>query len=151
MKKSISGKSALTGNGVLLLYYALGILTFVFIFTILIAALGALISRSAAKKEGVVFVINHCTWIFRSIWVFILLLLISVGGSVYFIGDEILKVPDTSNINNFGELWSDPVLRTAVQYTASFALIVGVLCIWFLYRMLRGGFTLLMSRPPVKS
>ncbi len=147
MSASLGGKSALTSNGTLLIYYVCGLLTFVFGFPIFIAAIGALLSRSAAHKEGAPFVVQHCTWIFRSIWVFLLMLILVVGGGIHFIGNEITSLPDTSNIQNFSQLWEDPELREALQYATVFALTIILVAIWFLYRMLRGGFKLLISSP----
>ncbi len=147
MSASLGGKSALTGNGTLLIYYVCGLLTFVFVFPIFIAAIGALVSRSAAHKEGAPFVVQHCTWIFRSIWVFILMLGVVIGGGVIFMGNEFPTIPDTSHIDNFSELWSDPILQDALQYTLGFVFGVIIIVGWFLYRMLCGAFKLLCSTP----
>ncbi len=147
MSASLGGKSALTGNGTLLIYYGCALMTFLFIFPIFIAAIGAVVSRSAAYKEGAPFVVQHCTWIFRSIWVFALLFGSLVLGGIIFMGNEIVNIPDTSHITEFAQLWDNPALREAVQYTFGFVLAVFIVCGWFIYRMLSGAFKLLCSTP----
>ncbi len=147
MSASLGGKSALTGNGTLLIYYLCGLMTFVFIFPIFIAAIGALVSRSAAYKEGAPFVVQHCTWIFRSIWVFTLLLGVTFLGGIIFLGSEIPTIPDTSHIKEFAQLWDDPALREALQYTLGYVFVFASVSVWFLYRMLSGAFKLLCSTP----
>ncbi len=151
MNQYSGGKSALTSNGTLLLYYLCGLLFFFTGISLLIAAIGALASRSAAKKEGVPFVVQHCTWIFRSIWLFVFLACMLGGGGVYFMGDAFVQLPDTTHITNFEQLWSDATLRFAVQYTVTFLCLSTFLVLWFIYRMLRGGFKLLQFSTPVRS
>ncbi len=150
MNQYSGGKSALTSNGTLLIYYICGLLSFFTGFTLLIAAIGAVLSRSAARKEGVPFVIQHCTWIFRSIWVFVLLVGFMGGGALYFMGGEFAQLPDTSSITSFTQLWSDPTLRLAVQYATAIVVLGASIVVWFVYRMLRGGLMLLHFSPPAR-
>ncbi len=151
MNKSVSGKSALTSSGTLLFYYACGLLTFVLGFPVLIAAVGALLSRSAAKKEGVLLVRQHCTWIFRSIYMSLALLITVTFYTLVILGVAFPTFPEVSHIQTFSEIWENPDLRRAVQYSAAFVLAITGVLVWFLYRMLRGGYTLLLLRAPKKA
>ncbi len=148
MNKHVSGKSALTSSGTLLFYYACGIMTFVLGFPVVIAAIGAVLSRSAAKKEGVSLVTQHCTWIFRSTYVAFLLLLLIGGAGLLIMGESFATLPDTSHIQSFNDIWQNLELRKAVQYSAAYVLAIVIVLCWFLYRMLRGGCTLLLLRAP---
>ncbi len=150
MNRGQGGKSILTSNNTLLLYYVCGLMTLVTGFTFFVAVVGALVSRSVAHKEGAPLVIQHCTWIFRSLWVGALLF----GGlfvtAVHLMGTHFVHVPDTSHIASFEQLWTDPILREAVQYSLLFLGLGGLVLLWFVYRMLRGMFMLIQSCPPVR-
>ncbi len=148
MSKASGGKSALTSNTTLLLYYICAFLALFTGFTILVAAVGALVSRSVAHKEAAVFTIKHCTWLFRTIWVFSLLALLLGGAAMYVVGAQFTFLPDTSHITSFAELWGDPVLRSAVQYTAVWCLLGIILVLWYVYRLLRGAIMLLCYTLP---
>ncbi len=123
-------------------------MTFVLGFTICIAAIGALLSRSAAKKEGVSLVTRHCTWIFRSIYMFILLLVTIGLTGLILMGGAFPTFPDVTQVQSFADIWQDAELRLAVQYSAAYVLAIIMVLIWFLYRMFRGAAMLLLLRVP---
>ncbi len=150
MNKTQGGKSILTSNATLLLYYACGMLSLVTGFSLIVAAVGAFMSRSVAYKEGVLLTVQHCTWILRSIMVTVLLL--GVGGftALHLVGESFLTLPDTTHIENFTQLWADPTLRLAVQYAMVIVFFGLCLFLWFIYRMVRGACMLMQASPPVR-
>ncbi len=150
MNRGQGGKSILTSSNTLLLYYVCALLTVVTGFTFLVAAAGAVVSRSVAHKEGVPFVIAHCTWLFRSIWVTALLSALVFFGALHMMGEDFSQLPSTAHITNFEQLWADPTLRQAVQYALTFVCLGGGILLWFVYRMLRGMFMLIQSNVPVQ-
>ncbi len=150
MNRCQGGKSILTSNSTLLLYYVCGLMTLVLGFPLVLAGVGALVSRSVAHKEGVPLVIQHCTWIFRSLWVGTLLFGAIFMAGLYIMGEGFIQLPDTSHIQSFEQLWADPVLRKAVQYALAFVFMGSSVLIWFLYRMLRGMYMLINTSPPVR-
>ncbi len=150
MNRGQGGKSVLTSNSTLLLYYACGLMTLVTGISFFLAAVGALISRSVAHKEGAPFVIQHCTWIFRSLWVGGLLFAAVFFTALQLAGGPFLNLPDTSHIQSFEQLWADPTLRKAVQYALAYVCVGGMVILWFVYRMLRGMYMLIQGSPPVK-
>ena len=151
MAKYSGGNSALTSNGLILFYYACALLSLVTGFSFIVAVIGVLISRSMAYKENASLAIAHCSWIFRSLWVAFLLLILAVFSTLYLIGLLYGKFPDTSSITNFNELWANPAMREALIYLLSCIGIGSIIVIWFVYRMVRGAYMLISSRPPVDS
>ncbi len=150
MNKAAGGKSALTSNTAILLYYICALLSLFTGFTLLFVAVAALVSRSVAYKEGAPLVIQHCTWLFRSIWVFVLLALLLGSGAMYMVNETFTTLPDMSHVTSFSHIWADPQLSAAVKYATLFAMVGGALVLWFLYRIVRGGFALLCYSPPVR-
>ncbi len=147
MSETLGGKSAATSDTTLLIYYALSMLSLVIGVTFFVALVGSFISRYVASKEGSAFVEQHCTWIFRSLWISFLLICIIVIGGIFLLGNTGVVLPDTSQIKSFSELWADPVIRLALQYIFVMIACVLVVALWFIYRIARGAYALIQRKP----
>ncbi len=147
MASSLGGKSLLTSDTTLLIYYALCMLSLVVGVTFFVALVGAFISRYAAGKEGAAFVEQHCTWIFRSLLISFLLICFIVIAGIFLLGATGIVIPDTSQINSLSQLWADPAIRLALQYIFIMIACALVVVFWFLYRIIRGGLALINRRP----
>ncbi len=147
MPKSLGGKSAATSDTTLLIYYALSMLSLIVGVTFFIALVGAFISRYVANKECASIVEQHCTWIFRTLYISFLLICIIVISGIFMLGATGVVLPDTSQIESFTELWADPSIRLALQYIFGMLACVILVLLWFIYRILRGGYALLQRNP----
>ncbi len=147
MSYSLGGKSAATSDTTILIYYALSLFSLVIGVSFFIALVGSGISRYVANKENAPFVEQHCSWIFRSLWVTLLLICIITIGGIFLLGAAGVVLPDTTNVSDFSELWADPAIRLALQYI--FGMIAGasLVLLWFIYRIIRGGYALVQRRP----
>ncbi len=149
MSTTLGGKSAATSDTALLLYYACALFSLVIGVSFVIALVGSAISRYVASKENAAFVEQHCRWIFRSLWVTFLLLFLTVLGGIFLLGTTGVELPDTSNMNSFAELWADPAIRLSIQYVFGIIACASAIIIWFIYRILRGGYALI-NREPIR-
>ncbi len=147
MASSLGGKSALTSDTTILMYYALSMLSLVVGVTFFLALIGSFVSRYIANKEGAPFVEQHCAWIFRSLCITLFLICIIIVITIFLLGAAGVVMPDTSQINNFAQLWSDPSIRIALQYIFSMLTCILLVLLWFIYRILRGGYALIKRQP----
>ncbi len=156
MSQNLGGKSFLTGDGIILLYYVLMMLTLITGLSLQVemssilfglASIGAVVSRYVANKEAAAVVEQHCSWIFNTLWVALLLSSIVVIGGMFFLGSSGVVPPDASHINNFSELWADPVIRLSLQYIFVMGAIILLIACWALYRIVRGGSALIQKKP----
>ncbi len=147
MARTLGGKSILTSDTTLLIYYALSLLSLVIGVTCFVALVGSFLSRYAANKEGAAFVEQHCTWIFRSLLISLLLLFLIGATTIFLLGATGIVIPDMSEINDFAQLWADPAIRLALQYIFAMLACASIVMIWFIYRIVRGGLALIGRRP----
>ncbi len=151
MSQSVQEKSMLTGTGLLVGYYATGLLTLVVGITIFIPLIGSFLSGRAAKKTGNVLVERHCAWIFNSTFISLALIMLMIGTGTIAFG---LSEADVAYINNyikelsFEQIWADPALQNLVKYIVGIFVATVLISIWFIYRIVRGGIMLLRGRPP---
>ncbi len=148
MSQSLGGQSSLTSNGALLFYYAMGLLSMVLGFTVLIALIGAFISGRVAKKEGADLVRKHCKWIFRSIWVSYFLTFLVVCAVIGYVIGNAAMYEQIMNLQDYTALWTDPAYEEFLGLMVVALVIASLIVFWFIYRMLRGGFKLLANQAP---
>ncbi len=149
MSQSLDGQSVLTSKGALLLYYIMGIIAIGTGVPLAITFVGALISGMIARKEGAVIVARHCKWLSRSVWVSALLIFLICTAAMIFFGmnhTEVLDL-DTSNMT-FEQMLEIPIIRELIGYIVGICVVIGLILLWFLYRMIRGLLMLLADRPP---
>ncbi len=147
MSTTLGGKSILTSDTTLLIYYALSMLSLVVGVTFFVALVGVFFSRYAANKEGAVFVEQHCIWLFRSLWISFVLICLIVVATIFLLGATGIVIPDTSQIDSLAQLWVDPAIRLALQYIFVMLACVLLVLLWFLYRIIRGGLALINRQP----
>ncbi len=147
MHESWGSKSFLTSKAMLFSYYICALLSFFTVFTALIAAVGAIITRYIAHKEMATQVEQHCTWIFRSIWISGVLAVLFFGIGLFAIGESNIVIPDTSFIQNFDALWGNEQLRLGLQYVLVMLAFLFLLFCWFVCRMFYGLWALINARP----
>ncbi len=151
MSQSVQEKDMLTSTGLLVSYYAMGLLTLVVGITIFIPLIGSFLSGRAAKKTGNVFVERHCAWLFNSTFISLALIMLMIGSGTIAFG---LSESDITYVNNyikdlsFEQVWADPALQSLVKYIAGIFIATVLISIWFIYRIVRGGIMLLRGRPP---
>ncbi len=142
-------QSPLTTHAILLFYYGLGLLGFIMGFTGLLALMGALVSRTTARKEKFEFAERHCTWIVRTICFGYTIFSLALLGLVFILWSAYPEAPLLS-MEAFDLLWSKPELHTYINVVKVLLSVVGITILWVLYRIFRGGYMLLHSRFPGK-
>lgn len=161
--KNLDGQSFITSNAVLLGYYACAVAalaigfvgplsSFAGLFG-LVALIGAIVTRNNANKENAPMVAAHCTWITRSIWVNIALTMLIVSCMIVALGTgdtTALENLDVENMDDILSLPDNPAFQSfVITFAVTFAL-VGIVFIWFLYRMIRGVLAVVGGRAPSK-
>ncbi len=151
MKNNLDGKSFLTSDVALLIYYACAMLALFTGFFGLIALVGAIVTRKLATKENASLVAKHCSWILNSIWVNIaaIILVTIVIVAILGTGDTAaLENIDLDSMTSIDAMLDNPALASVLTSITAGIGVVLLVFAWYTYRMVRGVLALLRSRAP---
>ncbi len=148
MSQSLGGRTLLTSNGMLLFYYAAGLLSFVLGFSALIALVGAIISGMVAKKEGATAVYAHCKWISRTVWINILFAIGIILGGLYLIGFDLALVEAVEAAKDWEAIMAIPNINALFMHIMIMIALLILFSLWYIYRMVRGAYKLIQGRAP---
>ncbi len=148
MTQALGNRSILTKTVVILIYYVCAILSLYFNILAFVAFFGSIISHSFAKKDNEFIIAAHCTFIFRSYWISILLVLIILIAGFSLVGTSPIPIPDYFEFVNFEHFWNDMYVQSIIYYIIGIILGITLITLWFIYRMFKGSYALMHAKAP---